>query len=57
MHRYGVVVLALLAAALLVAARGDTQVLIPLFAVGVFVGFILSQVGIVRHWATERSRD
>jgi len=36
-HRYGVVVLAILAAALLVASNGNTQALIPLFAVGVFI--------------------
>src|SRR5580658_7732746 len=55
-YRYGVVVLAVLAAALLVAANGDTQALIPLFAIGVFVGFTLSQFGMVKHWRTERSR-
>jgi amino acid transporter len=55
-HRYGIVVLAILAAALLVASNGDTQALIPLFAVGVFVGFTLSQVGMVRHWSGQRSR-
>ncbi len=55
-HRYGVVVLAVLAAALLVAAKGDTLALVPLFAVGVFVGFTLSQVGMVRHWRGQRSR-
>ena len=49
-HRYGVVVLAVAAAALLVASRGSTQALIPLFTIGVFVGFTLSQVGMVRHW-------
>jgi amino acid transporter len=49
-HRYGVVVLALAAAALLVASEGSTQALIPLFAIGVFVGFTLSQAGMVRHW-------
>ena len=49
-HRYGVGVLAVAAAILLVAARGDTQALIPLFAIGVFVGFTLSQAGMVRHW-------
>jgi amino acid transporter len=54
-HRYGVVTLALLAAALLVASKGDTQALVPLFAIGVFVGFTLSQVGMVRHWSAERS--
>ncbi len=55
-HRYGVVVLAVLAAALLVASKGDTQALIPLFAIGVFVGFTLSQFGMVKHWRIERSR-
>jgi len=55
-HRYGAVVLALLAAALLVAAKGNTQALVPLFAVGVFVGFTLSQFGMVKHWSTERGR-
>jgi hypothetical protein len=55
-HRYGVVVLAVLAAALLIASRGDTQALVPLFAVGVFVGFTLSQFGMVKHWRSERSR-
>ncbi len=53
--RYGVGVLAVAAALLLIAARGDTQDLVPLFAVGVFVGFTLSQVGMVRHWHSERS--
>src|SRR5580658_8457516 len=54
-HRYGVVVLAILAAALLAAANGNTQALVPLFAVGVFVGFTLSQLGMVRHWRAART--
>ena len=53
-HRYGVVVLAVFAAVLLVVSRGDTQALVPLFAIGVFVGFTLSQVGMVRHWSSGR---
>ncbi len=53
--RYGIGVLAVAAAALLVVARGDTQALIPLFAIGVFVGFSLSQVGMVRHWHEQHS--
>jgi amino acid transporter len=53
-HRYGVIVLAVLAAALLVASSGSTQALIPLFAIGVFVGFTLSQAGMVRHWREQR---
>src|SRR5260370_30490493 len=55
-HRYGVVVLAVLAAALLVASNGDTQALVPLFAVGVFIGFTLSQFGMVKHWRTQRTK-
>ena len=53
-HRYGVVVLAIFAAILLVVTRGDTQELTPLFAIGVFVGFTLSQTGMVRHWREQR---
>ncbi|MFF5586327.1 amino acid permease [Streptomyces hygroscopicus] len=53
-YRYGVVALALLSAALLSAVGGETHRLIPLFAIGVFTGFTISQVGLVRHWATEQ---
>jgi amino acid transporter len=53
-HRYGVVVLAVVAAILLVVSKGNTQALIPVFAIGVFVGFTLSQAGMVRHWRANR---
>ena len=53
-YRYGVLMLAGAALALLLAARGDTQALVPLFAIGVFVGFTLSQAGMVRHWRLEQ---
>jgi len=53
-YRYGVVVLAVLAALLLVAVNANTNSLIPLFAIGVFTGFTLSQSGLVRHWHAER---
>jgi len=46
----GIAVLAVMAAALLVAVRGNTNTLIPLFAIGVFIGFTLSQTGLVVHW-------
>ncbi|MGW3956285.1 APC family permease [Streptomyces sp. NPDC004752] len=53
-HRHGVLALALVSAALLVFSGGDTNTLVPLFAIGVFVGFTLAQVGMVRHWRLER---
>ena len=50
----GILILAGLAALLLVAFRGETHALIPLYAVGVFISFTLSQAGMVRHWLAER---
>ncbi|MEV6196905.1 APC family permease [Streptomyces sp. NPDC051920] len=55
-HRHGVLALALVSAALLVFSGGDTNTLVPLFAIGVFVGFTVAQVGMVRHWFLERGR-
>ncbi|GAA0651982.1 APC family permease [Kutzneria viridogrisea] len=55
-HRHGVLVLAALAGVLLLFTGGETSVLVPLFAIGVFVGFALAQVGMVRHWLAERGR-
>jgi amino acid transporter len=46
----GVVVLAILAGALLIAFGGITNRLIPMFAVGAFGAFTLSQLGMVIHW-------
>jgi amino acid transporter len=46
----GVYVLAILAAVLLIAFRGVTDRLIPLYAVGAFLAFTLSQAGMVAHW-------
>ncbi len=53
-YRYGIVVLAILSALLLIAVNAQTERLIPLFTIGVFIGFTISQVGLVRHWVTER---
>ncbi len=47
---YGVIILALLSSLLLVAFGGVTDRLIPLFAVGAFLAFTLSQAGMVQHW-------
>ncbi len=49
----GVIILALLSAILVGAFKGDTSRLIPLYAVGVFLSFTLSQSGMVRHWLKE----
>ena len=46
----GILILSGLAAALLVIFRGDTHKLIPLYAVGVFLSFTLSQASMVRRW-------
>jgi len=53
-YRYAIVVLAMLSALLLVAVKAQTQRLIPLFTIGVFIGFTISQVGLVRYWVTDR---
>ncbi|HKG15819.1 MAG TPA: APC family permease [Pyrinomonadaceae bacterium] len=50
----GIVILALFSGLLVVAFGGDTSRLIPLYAVGVFLSFTLSQSGMVRHWLAER---
>jgi amino acid transporter len=54
--RYGVAALAVLAAIVLLIVHADTHRLLPVFAIGVFIGFTLSQVGLVQHWLRERSR-
>jgi amino acid transporter len=53
-YRYGVLVLSAVSAVLLVAANGQMNTLVPLFAIGVFVGFTIAQHGMVRHWLIER---
>jgi amino acid transporter len=46
----GIIALALAAVLLIWAFHGDTSALIPLYAIGVFVCFTLSQAGMVVHW-------
>jgi amino acid transporter len=46
----GIIILALFACVLVIAFGGDTSRLIPLYAVGVFLSFTLSQTGMVLHW-------
>ncbi|PYR27376.1 MAG: amino acid permease [Acidobacteria bacterium] len=49
----GIVGLSVFAAVLLVLFGGDTHALIPLYMIGVFVSFTLSQAGMVVHWHKE----
>ena len=51
----GVIILSAVAIALLLAFGGNTTALIPLYSVGVFVSFTISQSGMVVHWLRERS--
>src|SRR5712692_8008334 len=52
----GIFILGLSAALLLIIFRGETHALIPLYAIGVFLSFTLSQVGMVRHWQDRKGR-
>jgi len=46
----GIISLGLVSVLLLVIFQGNTHAIIPLYAVGVFLSFTLSQLGMVRHW-------
>jgi hypothetical protein len=52
----GILLLAFFSALLAWVFKGDTSRLIPLYAVGVFLSFTLSQAGMVRHWWREGKR-
>ena len=52
----GIFILGLSAALLLIIFRGETHALIPLYAIGVFLSFTLSQAGMVRHWQDRKGR-
>jgi amino acid transporter len=51
----GIVALAAVALLLVWLFNGDTNALVPLYAIGVFVCFTLSQAGMVVHWRTTRA--
>ncbi len=46
----GIIILSGFAILLIVVFGGDTHALLPLYAIGVFISFTLSQSGMVRHW-------
>jgi amino acid transporter len=51
----GIVILSIFSGLLVIAFGGDTSRLIPLYAVGVFLSFTLSQSGMVVHWLKEKA--
>ena len=51
---YGIILLASVAAFLIWFFQGETHLIIPLYAVGVFIDFTISQAGMIRHWRRER---
>src|SRR5229473_2388631 len=53
-YTYGIVVLAVLCGGVLILFGGITDRLIPLYAVGAFLAFTLSQSGMVMHWRKNR---
>ncbi|PYO15461.1 MAG: amino acid permease [Candidatus Rokuibacteriota bacterium] len=52
----GIMILSGFAILLIVAFQGDTHALLPLYAIGVFISFTLSQGGMVRRWLRLRER-
>ncbi|MCA1957828.1 MAG: APC family permease [Nitrospira sp.] len=50
----GIIVLGFFAGLLLVVFEGNTHALIPLYAIGVFISFTLSQAGMVKRWLTKK---
>src|SRR3984893_9548972 len=56
-YTQGIVVLTVLAGSLLIFFNGVTDKLIPLFAIGAFLAFTLSQAGMVMHWSRSKDRN
>jgi amino acid transporter len=53
-YNYGIITLGVLSTLLLIIFKGKTDLLIPLYAIGVFLSFTLSQSGLVLKWLRER---
>jgi amino acid transporter len=54
-YSWGIILLSAIAGFLIWLFHGDVTALIPLYSVGVFVCFTLSQIGMVKHWLTGRA--
>lgn len=55
-HSNGIIVLAALSALLIEAFHAQTNALIPLYAIGVFVAFTVAQIGLIRRWLRVKGR-
>ena len=53
-YHFGIAFLSISSIALLMFFQGTTHALLPLYAVGVFLGFSISQIGMVHHWKHEQ---
>lgn len=53
----GIIVLAIIAMILIVVFKGNSHSLIPLYAIGVFLSYTLSQAGMVKHWFREKGSN
>lgn len=54
--RNGIALLSVTAAVIYIGFRGNTESLLPLYAVGVFLAFTLSQTGMIMHWRRHREQ-
>ncbi len=52
----GIIMLAITAIVLIIIFQGETHLLIPLYAVGVFTSFTLAQVGVLMRWLKEKRK-
>ncbi len=50
----GIIMLCIISGILVIAFKADTHLLIPLYAVGVFLSFTLSQMGMFKRWITRK---
>ena len=53
----GIMILSVLSGVLVFVFHANTDVLLPLYALGVFLGFTISQAGMVVHWYRKRGRN
>ncbi|MFC4767363.1 APC family permease [Effusibacillus consociatus] len=55
-YNYGIITLGVLSSLLLILFNGKTDLLIPLYAIGVFLSFTMAQSGLILKWVRERNK-